>query len=666
MNRPDYIPTYDPLDLKLGIKSSLPHVKSTLALAILLWESSDNPSVVNYSIQKENEIVLPENMENTLFDCVDDICGKEGISFNELIANVNQNQLFKSQLEALIVAFELIWKLAKVEFVDSNKAASAERTGGIRYPKKLSYSVNIDVIHALISGDTESYFRVLLAWMGMDVAFDDACETRLMRVLTALSETAVFRLEESEREVIFNQNSIYKKIIETNDVVDINGDKESKGPLRILKSTLSEGLNPYLSVTATGVGAEESNESLLGDYQKRVDTYHRLSATKVINKEETIERPANIVQEELEKNRLAMGTNILLYGVPGSGKSHTISTEYCNDEEKMERLVFHPDFMYSDFIGQILPVVKKGEDGKENKVVYEFTPGPFTKIMKKAYEDPANMYYLVIEEINRGNAPAIFGDIFQLLDRITEDGKGYPIGTSEYPVSNESIAKEVYGDKNIKVRIPSNLTVIATMNTSDQNVFTLDNAFQRRWHMRLIPNTFEDHPYATEKILDTKVSWQAFCEVINDEILKYGSLASSEDKRLGAYFVALADLKWNDDERTAEKGSKEYIEAKHQNAHFAEKVLKYLWDDAFKFEHTEVFVKNIGSKEVNSLEVLVDGFSKRTGNKRFDIFVDVIKDSLIERADPSDDEETNEDIDGGDASEHWEEIPENNNGSDNQ
>ena len=149
----------------------------------------------------------------------------------------------------------------------------------------------------------------------------------------------------------------------------------------------------------------------------------------------------------------------------------------------MERLVFHPDYMYSDFIGQILPVVR------DDKVRYEFAPGPFTKLLKKAYENPDKNFYLIVEEINRGNAPAIFGEVFQLLDRIDDEEGEYPVGTSEYAITNSNIAQIVYGDEKRKVRLPSNFSIIGTMNTSDQNVFTLDTAFQRRWIMRMIPNT---------------------------------------------------------------------------------------------------------------------------------------------------------------------------------
>lgn len=334
--------------------------------------------------------------------------------------------------------------------------------------------------------------------------------------------------------------------------------------------------------------------------------------------------------------RISGGVNVILYGVPGSGKSWTIEHEYCNDESKIERLVFHPDYMYSDFIGQILPIVV------DDKVRYQFVPGPFTKLLKKAYNDPQNMYYLIIEEINRGNAPAIFGEVFQLLDRVTDSNHKYPIGTSEYGITNANIAKEVYGDTEHKVRIPSNLSLIGTMNTSDQNVFTLDTAFQRRWIMRMIQNSFKNHAFAQKTILDTTVTWENFCYAINNEILRMRNVTSSEDKRLGAYFISESDLGPLIDESALADNPEEQIKAHHKNSIFAEKVLKYLWDDAFKFNHNDIF----NSKQHKSLESLIDGFMLAKGNKRFNVFNENLRKAIInginEEGDAVHDNDSNE------------------------
>lgn len=329
--------------------------------------------------------------------------------------------------------------------------------------------------------------------------------------------------------------------------------------------------------------------------------------------------------------RVQGGTNIILYGVPGSGKSWTIEHEYCADEDRMERLVFHPDYMYSDFIGQILPVVR------DDKVRYEFAPGPFTKLLKKAYENPDKNFYLIVEEINRGNAPAIFGEVFQLLDRIDDEESEYPVGTSEYAITNSNIAQIVYGDEKRKVRLPSNFSIIGTMNTSDQNVFTLDTAFQRRWIMRMIPNTFDGHKLANKPILDTTVSWRAFCSAINDEILRRNNVTSSEDKRLGAYFITAADLVWHEEEDQVEKGSKEWIIARHSNARFSEKVLKYLWDDAFKFAHPETF----DTKAYASLELVIETFCNERANDRFKVYNENLRKAILDAAERYPIENTN-------------------------
>lgn len=330
------------------------------------------------------------------------------------------------------------------------------------------------------------------------------------------------------------------------------------------------------------------NESYSTELQKALNIYRCLNKNIYdisIAGETELEKDA-----KTPKVRKTGAENILLYGVPGAGKSHEIKTKYCSDEKFMERVVFHPDYTYSDFVGQILPRVEKDESGNE-KLKYVFTPGPFTKMLKKAEKDPDHYYYLVIEELNRGNAPAIFGEIFQLLDRKDEDE--FPpeeVGESEYGISNYEVATEVYEDEEHPVRIPSNMYILATMNTADQNVFTLDTAFQRRWDMRQIENKFDESEHSKDIIEGTKVNWGAFATVINDMVLEINvDKASSEDKRLGTYFAKKKELEVN---------------------RFPEKVLKYLWDDAFKMDKTAIFNENC-----KSLEEVVATYETTTNDK---------------------------------------------------
>ena len=330
------------------------------------------------------------------------------------------------------------------------------------------------------------------------------------------------------------------------------------------------------------------NESYSTELQKALNIY------RCLNKNTygiSISEGDNVLEENKESVKRKTGAeNILLYGVPGAGKSHEIKTKYCDDEKYMERVVFHPDYTYSDFVGQILPRVEKDKDGNE-KLKYVFTPGPFTRMLKKAQEDPSNHYYLVIEELNRGNAPAIFGEIFQLLDRKDEDEfPAEEVGESEYGISNYDVAKEVYGDENHPVRIPSNMNILATMNTADQNVFTLDTAFLRRWSTRQIENNFEKSEHSKDMIDGTKVSWGTFATVINDMIIDSNTdMVSSADKRLGIYFAKKKEL-------DADK--------------FSEKVLKHLWDNAFRMDPAVIF-----NESCKSLEDVVSKYETSEADK---------------------------------------------------
>ena len=282
--------------------------------------------------------------------------------------------------------------------------------------------------------------------------------------------------------------------------------------------------------------------------------------------------------EEMNSSFVEGGENRLYYGVPGAGKSYAIKQYVDGAKGSIERVVFHPDYTYSDFVGQIMPKLNNGV------MEYRFVPGPFTTILKNAYKDRTNMHYLIIEEINRGNASAIFGEVFQLLDR---DDKG----RSEYGITNFDIAQELYGRENEKIYIPSNLTILATMNTSDQNVFTLDTAFQRRWNMRMIDNVIDAEKFSVDYIITgSKVTWGAFATSINDIVAEINvETVSSEDKRLGAYFVKCSQL---------------------APQVFSEKVLKYLWNDAFKMDKEKVF-----KRELRALDEVIKTYEGAMGDK---------------------------------------------------
>jgi len=316
--------------------------------------------------------------------------------------------------------------------------------------------------------------------------------------------------------------------------------------------------------------------------------------------------------EIVKKQVVDGGENIIFYGVPGCGKSYIVKQKIgealgeeldddeldekyreLSDEKQIVRVVFHPDYTYSDFIGQILP-----EEVGDGKIAYKFRPGPFTKILKDAINKPKEPFFLVIEEINRGNAAMIFGDLFQLLDRDDD-------GNSEYEVDNCEIGQVVHNitnnNNNIdipQIFIPKNLWLFATMNTSDQNVFPLDTAFQRRWEMELIHNNLKEQPEFF--IEGTNVTWERFATVVNSELEKPDTMMSG-DKRLGAWFIK-PDPDLN-------IGDKKFVSKKR----FANKVLKYLWDDAFKFNRPAFF----NTDDYKTLEDVIEKFVRLKDGQGF-------------------------------------------------
>ena len=279
----------------------------------------------------------------------------------------------------------------------------------------------------------------------------------------------------------------------------------------------------------------------------------------------------------------------IFYGAPGTGKSNTIKCDVDKKGYPRVRTTFHPDSDYSTFVGAYKPtsvevpvmtIIGKEQmpvvNAKpEKKIVYEFVPQAFLKAYTGAWKDLDKPFFLIIEEINRGNCAQIFGDLFQLLDRNDETG------LSDYPISpDEDIQKFLLTDKKFgfaaltdeqKARIPEevlsgelmilpkNLHIWATMNTSDQSLFPIDSAFKRRWDWQYMP--ISDGKKGWKIVANGKqYDWWQFLQKMNNQI---GSTTNSEDKKLGYFFC---------------KAKGDTIDAET----FVGKVLFYVWNDVFK------------------------------------------------------------------------------------
>lgn len=280
----------------------------------------------------------------------------------------------------------------------------------------------------------------------------------------------------------------------------------------------------------------------------------------------------------------------IFYGAPGTGKSHNIKdnvdVKAADEKNLVFRTTFHPDSDYSTFVGAYKPTTTKRavrnvagdivrdtnkEEVYEDCITYSFIPQAFLQAYVAAWNNPDDKVFLIIEEINRGNCAQIFGDLFQLLDRDDEGASEYPIMADKdiatYLNGNDDEGRSVLtnkdGIKDDKLRLPKNLYIWATMNTSDQSLFPIDSAFKRRWDWVYMPIADAKKNYVIE-IDNDQYDWWSFLEAINDII---ESTTHSEDKKLGYFFA-----KAKDGRITVET--------------FVSKVIFYLWNDLFKDNET--------------------------------------------------------------------------------
>ncbi|MCP9136824.1 AAA family ATPase [Acinetobacter baumannii] len=263
--------------------------------------------------------------------------------------------------------------------------------------------------------------------------------------------------------------------------------------------------------------------------------------------------------EELEQK----AQNIIYYGAPGTGKSHDIDKN--TKPNNSVRTVFHPETQYSDFVGCLRPSM--GEDGIE----YNFKSGPFIEALIKAFKDPENRYYLIIEEINRAPAAAVFGELFQLLDRDNSGKSKYSIDINDKDLLKLLNAELPGRFPENKLYIPDNLSLYATMNSSDQAVMPMDTAFKRRWKFKYKPLDFSEAPTGNFNISFSKdtrksISWKNFATAVNTILSQEGI---PEDRHLGPWFVNVNEIK----------------EPKNAQKTLTGKILMYLWDDVLR--HTE-------------------------------------------------------------------------------
>lgn len=380
------------------------------------------------------------------------------------------------------------------------------------------------------------------------------------------AENSVFHIGRVESDCYFdesdnpNQDSDYK-----------NNRKVTWLKKNISRKDLSENMHNSLKTAMSVFG--------INDYRAAVvdllnGTYH---------KDDSIEIDENYELEYQTSVEVPFERNRIVFGAPGTGKSYLLK-ENCMEVQKLyegveiERVTFHPDYTYSQFVGTYKPVM----DESDGRIKYEYVPGPFMRVLtgalKIAKTNSEQPYILLIEEINRAKVAAVFGDVFQLLDRDDDGVSEYEIQTSED--IRKYLAKELGGstDNYKKIRIPNNMFIWSTMNSADQGVYPMDTAFKRRWNFEYLGiNKKEEEIEGIGKISlkgsDEPVEWNLLRKAINDKMAS-SEFKINEDKLMGPFFLAKKVI------ASGENGV--IIDADKFKDAFKSKVIMYLYEDAVK------------------------------------------------------------------------------------
>jgi len=303
-------------------------------------------------------------------------------------------------------------------------------------------------------------------------------------------------------------------------------------------------------------------------------------------------------KKTLSSNLKQLPRNKIIYGAPGTGKSFILREQALESgfiEENIIRITFHPSYTYQIFVGSYkpTPVYKRNAKGDDkfyasNKVDeavdqmeplidYTFVPGPFINSLVNALRNPNEVFMLVIEEINRANVAAVFGDVFQLLDR-------NEIGDSEYDIEfNQDIRNYLTSQflTGTKFKIPNNLFIWATMNSADQGVMPLDSAFKRRWSFDFlsIDAKQDDVKSRTFYFQKKQYSWNKFRNDLNNNLKL---LSIPEDKLIGPFFLNQKELQ--------------------EDSVIKNKLLLYLRDDVVRHNPESLFMKSTFSDIVKAYD----------------------------------------------------------------
>jgi len=439
--------------------------------------------------------------------------------------------------------------------------------------------------------------------------------------------TLLLIIESRENPEIFETLKKYKEKLDSRLV---NVIEQLNSILMINKSVLISLKNEKIKYVEEIVRAFEDN---IQYFEKSNDLDYNY--IDFLTSNDNFQKHSNLnITKNYSNNTIDKPRQRIFFGAPGTGKSYLLNEDAKKYfENNYERVTFHPNYMYGNFIGTFKPFPVRLEDEKvKETIMYKYIPGVLLRLLIKAIKDYDTNYLLVIEEINRANTAAVFGDFFQLLDRNSNGESEYEIAVSEdlklylekqFDKNNLTENEKRYLGENLdKITLPPNFYIWATMNSADQGVMPLDTAFKRRWEFEYIgindaydkskdengKSEFDAYNFKANE--NELANWNDFRIKINEILSK---CHVPEDKLLGPYFISKSIL---------ESGDPDKIKNAIKN-----KVLMYLYEDAGKQHRRKIFKDGIWE----TYSKLCEAFDKNC-EKIFNDEIELLKSSPKEKA----------------------------------
>lgn len=425
MNYPKQIKTRKKIEALTGIKSSLDQIRSVIALVYLLYVANERKASVRYGIPDGSKIKISPDLLNAI----------EGIlGHNNLGSVINGNPLITNQYEPLYVGVTLLMKLGYLKM--EGRQNTAERTGGVRYPKQLYFANNTLVLDLILQGFPDNIRKEsLYQWLQNSKASNNEFEERVCKFITTCTFLTQFKLRDNNnRELFFQTEGIYKALTESDEEVLYSDSHEFVGPTRIYNNVLKEGIEPWIGINRSILNLNENvnpdAESISQMLSTTLDIFNvKDDSLPVDEEQETNDNIPNadnayMVPLNTSNYLAAIKTKpfLILGGFSGTGKSQKVKElaflTCPNDEEMSKRLGNTENTPGNYCLVSVRPNWHDSTDllGYYSSINDKYIVTDFVRFLVKAMQYPEIPFFVCLDEMNLAPVEEYFAEFLSVLE----------------------------------------------------------------------------------------------------------------------------------------------------------------------------------------------------------------------------------------------------------